>query len=75
MQTVDERCRELGLQVYDTAIPQPWADDVRDTTGIYPVGHVVWCYDGGSLCGYPVALTPEGQKALGNYAAGRRIPS
>ena len=68
MQTVDERCKELGLQVYDTAVPQEWADDVCAKTGIYPAGEVVWCYDG-SLLGYPVALTPKGEEAIDRYKA------
>jgi len=72
-QTMAEAAAALGLEVFDTAIPQPWADAVRDATGIYPAGHVVWCYDG-SLLGYPVALTLDGRRAIGQWAAGRRIP-
>jgi len=70
--TTAEAAAALGLQVYDTAIPQDWANAVADATGIYPPGHVVWCYDG-SLSGYPVALTEDGRRALGRWAAGRRI--
>jgi len=60
---MDQRARELGLQTYDSAIPQEWANRVKDLTGFYPVGHVVWCYDRVSF-GRPVAVTPAGEDVL-----------
>jgi hypothetical protein len=43
---------------YDTAVPQPWADSMRDEFGFYPPGHFVWCYDEGcSLFGKPAPVT------------------
>lgn len=71
MQTVRERAEELGLAVYDTALPQPWFDAVLTATrfgehpyGFNPSGHVVWGYDKG-LYGEPVALTLEGEAVVG----------
>lgn len=55
-ESVRDRADRLGLKVYDTAIPQDWADAVRAKTGIYPPGHVVWCYDNARAFGEPVAV-------------------
>lgn len=57
-----------GLEVFDTAIPQQWADEVERVTGIYPFGFV-WCYDpifvdgkkASSLWGFPFPVTPGAQ--------------
>lgn len=63
-QTIDGRCKELGLEVYDTAVPQPWADSFREVTGLYPPGHFVWCYDRCRTWGEPVPLTWEAVDAM-----------
>ena len=67
-ETLRGRAEALGLEVYDTALPQPWVDQAYAETGIYPVSHFVWCYD--DFCGqrttfgYPAALTREGVACL-----------
>jgi hypothetical protein len=56
----------LGLQVYDTALPQPWLDAVSEalelkySKNMYHciLAGTVWCYDN-SLIGYPYALTKK----------------
>lgn len=63
-QSVRDRCKELGLAVYDTALPQPWVDSAR-AYGLGVLGHFVWCYDGAGVFGAPVALTLEGESMLG----------
>ena len=67
---VRERAEELGLVIYDTALPQEWFDEVLKATafgasfGFNPCGHIVWGYDH-SLYGEPVALTIEGEAIIG----------
>ena len=56
------------VEPFDTAIPQDWADRVRDLTGEYPPGHVVWSYARGSLSGFPVAIDMTGARILGTLA-------
>ena len=71
--TKDETAKILGLQIYDTAVPQPWLDNLylkmsmspAGRTGQLPEGwkdlilsNLVWCYDS-SLFGYPVILTKK----------------
>jgi len=65
--TVDEAAKLHGLRVYDTALPQPWVDDVYDRTGVYPVGKVVWCYDEAKTFGAAFPLTREGAAMLARY--------
>lgn len=79
-QNVRDAAEALGLRTYDTALPQPWVDRVRDTVSYLwtddlrgPVGHVVWSYDSAvpgksNIGGYPVAITPEGRAILGALA-------
>lgn len=72
--TKEEAAQLLGLKTYDTAIPQTWIDEVlvkirkkhQDEPEYLPddlyhiiLGGVVWCYDGGSVFGYPVILTDK----------------
>lgn len=58
--TIDGAAELIGYKSYDTAVPQDWADTVRNLTGIYPVGHVVWCYDGKTMLGNPAPVTSVG---------------
>ncbi len=67
VKTVEERCQELGLKVYDTALPQFWVDKMAAVSYLRPEGNFVWCYDG-SLMGGPVALTPDGIRMLEEYS-------
>ena len=82
MPTMMQVCKRIGLQqlsdkrkiAFDYAIPQPWADDVREKTGIYPVGNIVWLYDEngilGPKCGLfgrPYSITLFGWQILRLY--------
>ena len=58
--TIQERCKQMGLKSYDTALPQPWVDDMRYKHGVDVLGHVVWSYDNAGVFGKPIGLTPEG---------------
>ena len=58
--TVRERCEQMGLKAYDTSLPQPWVDMMRDRHGVDVLGKVVWSYDEAGVFGRPVGLTPEG---------------
>ena len=52
----------------DYAVPQPWADGVRDRTGIDPCGFTVWLYDEqAGIFGRPYPLTCQGARVLGQY--------
>lgn len=60
--TKDQAAKILGLKVYDTALPQSWLDaTVKNLNEDYHkvLSSFVWCYDGGSFCGYPYPLTVE----------------
>ena len=63
-QTIQERCEELGLVAYDTALPQPWVDNAA-AYGLGVLGHFAWGYDDAGVFGQPVALTIEGEAMLG----------
>jgi len=68
-----ERARGIGLESYDTSLPQDWYDKVFEHCDKNPCGHVVWCYDdfdGGTanIFGYPVAITQTGRQILGIMA-------
>ena len=54
----------LGLKAYDTALPQPWVDDMREHHGFDVRGHFVWNYDGSSTFGRPFPLTAEGEELM-----------
>jgi hypothetical protein len=62
-QTIQERAIEMGLEAYDTALPQMWVDEMRDK-GHDVRGHFVWCYDIARVLGLPVAMTPEGESMI-----------
>jgi hypothetical protein len=66
----DAKVKELGLDTYDSALPQQWVDDVRAKTGKYPY-HVIWGY-GARIFGDPVALTPSAQKIIDDYNEARK---
>lgn len=65
---------QLGLKVFDTALPQPWVDAAVNRI-TYPrekanevygdlVSGLVWCYDFGSIGGFPVAVSPRAANLL-----------
>ena len=62
-QSVRDRCEELGLHSYDSALPQPWVDAAR-AYGLDVRGHFVWSYDsaGHRILGEPVALTLDARR-------------
>lgn len=70
--TVNDAARARDIKTFDGALPQAWVDLVYQRTGVYPVGHVVWCYDdtpdGPIWNGYPMAVTHEGDQLLGLLA-------
>lgn len=84
--TLGDKCKQLeeagvlprygyGEGAYDYALPQMWADDVRERTGIYPPGHMVWLYNERTgLAGVPFPVTLLGWIALKRYenTTGRR---
>ena len=51
----------------DFAVPQPWADHVRETTGTDPACFTVWDYRN-SIFGEPYPLTCQACKVLGAHA-------
>lgn len=62
----DRAAQLLGLEVYDTALPQEWLDQfVYILRKKQPVDYhlvlssFVWCYDNGSFMGYPYPLTVQ----------------
>lgn len=61
--SLDSRAKALGLNIYDTSLPQSWVDELHNRLeGLHhqnwnPYGQFVWCYDNASIFGYPVALT------------------
>ncbi len=71
MKTFGQKCKEaMGNKTYDITIPQPWANEVRDQTGIYPPGHIVWVYDG-NIFGRPYAVDLLGWMILNMYEEGK----
>jgi hypothetical protein len=65
--TKRECCDKLGVQTYDTALPQSWFEEMWSITGDSPLPHFVWCYDGNSILGYPRPLTARGLVMLTTY--------
>lgn len=59
-----ELAKEMKLESFDTALPQPWVDEFRDKTGFNPVGQMVWAYDNMPIWGEPIAVTRQAQVAL-----------
>ncbi|MHB8618432.1 MAG: hypothetical protein ACYDAG_02495 [Chloroflexota bacterium] len=66
--SVRDAAELFGYKVYDSAVPQPWADAVLKLTGIYPPGLVVWCYDKARTFGAPVPVSREGEALLDQLA-------
>ena len=64
VKTIDQAATERGYVVYDTALPQTWVDQIKSRTGIYVIGHFVWCYDVGSVFGWPAPVTHTGAGIL-----------
>ena len=54
---------------FDYAIPQPWANEVKKLTGMYPPGHIVWSYaaDIGLIFGAPFPVDNYGALMLRLY--------
>lgn len=69
--TVHDLAEAHGLTNFDYALPQAWVDNVREKTGINPVGKVVWNYEENTH-GQPFGLTREGVQliAIYNYILG-----
>jgi hypothetical protein len=74
--TKKEAAELLGLQTYDAALPQKWLDDFVDYLirslkkfDVYDrvLSSFVWCYDGGSVMGYPRPLTNQAFDWLQGY--------
>ena len=60
----DTLAKRMGLNTYDTALPQDWWDKCHAVSGENPIDYaIVWCYDD-SLMGYPVALDARSAKYL-----------
>jgi hypothetical protein len=72
--TVDQAAKYMQLQVYDTALPQPWWDRFRQVTGEPPQG-IVWCYDRLTAFGEPIALTTDAQQLLDKFNRAEAITS
>lgn len=62
---------EIDESHIDYALPQPWVDAVRASTGFDAPGSVVWEYPAGSFVGRPHALTAEAEQAIARYEAKR----
>lgn len=71
--SIDTVARMAGLTrengwTFDTALPQPWCDEVKHFTRLDPYGlGIVWAYGprgSGYGLGAPFALTPEGSVLL-----------
>ena len=63
--TVREAVELCGLKTYDGALPQDWVDSIphpRDREIV--LCGVVWCYDGGSIFGFPAPITPAAHEVL-----------
>lgn len=52
---------------YDVALPQPWADKVKELTGMYPPGHIVWSYAESTIFGEPFPVSNYGANILRLY--------
>ena len=68
--TVREAAEMCGYEEFDCALPVDWANDVKQVTGVWPVGHVVWVYrypGYESSFGKPMPITKEGKNILRTY--------
>lgn len=84
MNIVDQAAKALGLETYDTALPQDWVDafsrnpavkEAAQRLGVsdYPLGQFVWCYDVARTFGEATPLTPAATKLLAVYNANRSL--
>ena len=56
---------ELDVEVYDSALPQPWVDEIHRRTGQWPQEYgVVWAYRASDPFGGPMACTVEAAALL-----------
>ena len=65
--TKDEAAKQLGLEVYDTALPQHWLDGMSNSGCMKydkALSSFVLCYDGKTFTGFPRPLTKEAVSAL-----------
>ena len=70
--TINERAKLMGLKSYDCAIPQTWADEFYDVTGMWPRG-IVWSYDDAKNFGRPVAVNELMEKQLALFHVARQL--
>ena len=69
---INELAKEAGLKYhdYDTALMQPWYDDVHAKTGLWPQNYgFVWSYATAKTWGEPFPLTPQAKVLLLWYKA------
>jgi hypothetical protein len=65
---INALAKAKGLQVYDTALPLGWYNDVYVRTGLWPQNYgFVWCYDKFKVWGAPTPLTPQAKVLLKWY--------
>ena len=64
------KAESMGLESFDTSMPIDWVHFVIENIGTNPDGHVVWCYDGSTLNGYPVGVDQVGRRIVGILAQG-----
>lgn len=65
--SMDEQCKNLGMNVYDISIPHNFVIDCIKTTGQSPVGRVVMCYDENKGFGELKGIDREGELILKIY--------
>ena len=65
--TAYEVVDKMGFKSADVALPIDWCRDFQETVGEWPVGHMVWSYDGNTFIGEPAAITREGEAYLKIY--------
>lgn len=54
--------------LYDVALPQAFAEDFKEITGLWPVGLMVWLYDEkAKVFGRPYPITERASEALRQY--------
>jgi hypothetical protein len=67
--TKAEACKMFGVEVYDTALPQQWFDEMNGIFGPDSdiLSHFVWSYDESRIIGAPRPLTEAGCSMLITY--------
>ncbi len=66
----DDAAHELGLTVYDVALPQPWIDRFVRKTGLdywLVLSTTFWSYDRLRIGGEPVSICDEVQAAIAKH--------